>query len=118
MNELNSYYHHRLHRYDFIQLVDQCHSLCHQALEYCSNKDDKYVDKKHLDLLADCAELCRITSRLFRTRSQFLPEIGLMCAEICENCGHSCRAIDESDVLLNACQKACKKCALVCRTLF
>ncbi|MBM7646978.1 hypothetical protein JOD45_003213 [Scopulibacillus daqui] len=86
-----------------------CEFLCHQLL--CSCDIDKRVSQ--IKLLHDCAEICTATAKLMARCSPFTKHMCLLCAYICECCGHECLKYPDHESQM--CGRLCLQCAQECR---
>lgn len=80
---------------------------------HCLQLGGKHVEPAHLQLMADCAQICR-TSADFMLRGS--PRHALTCracAEICEACADDCERIGD----MADCVQACRRCAEACREM-
>jgi hypothetical protein len=94
-----------------------CHTVCTQKIQHCLQHGGQHVEKQHMTLMLDCAQIC-ITSADFMCReSQMHRQVCGVCAEVCEACAKSCDNIEDADGAMKACAEACRRCAEHCRQM-
>ena len=70
----------------------------------------------HIELLRDCAEICR-TSADFLLRASKNHSITCgACAVVCEACADDCAAFNDDDDM-RRCADTCRRCAASCRSM-
>jgi hypothetical protein len=100
-----------------IQNCLDCYSLCAEAEAHCREMGGKHAESRHLQLLADCAEICRLSADFMLHGSERHGLACGTCAEICRQCAGDCRSIAEGDPLMRRCADACEKCASSCEKM-
>jgi hypothetical protein len=99
-----------------VELCIDCHDACLKAIRHCLRKGGRHGDPRHLGLLMDCAEICRINADFLDRGSERQGLLGPLCLEVCERCVHICEAF-LGDVTLRQCADICWTCAESCRRL-
>jgi len=94
-----------------------CYQECTSCIPYCLSQGGKHVEKKHLTLMMECAEMCNMSATLMQLQSQFAHAHCQLCAKICDACAESCNKVDPNDAMMNSCADACRQCAESCRNM-
>ena len=102
---------------DAISNALECHRICTSCLQHCLSVGGKHADQRHVTLMMECAEICRVAARFMIENSDFAHDICGICARICDACGDSCHDLDSMDPMMMACIVACKNCADSCRNM-
>ena len=91
-----------------------CHSMClRMATTFCLEQGGRHVEKKHLSLMLNCAELCQTSANFMLSDSPLHGRVCLICAEACEACAKSCEQVGD----MRECVEECQSCAKSCRTM-
>lgn len=99
---------------DAIKACLDCHSLCLQmAMGFCLERGGHHVEKKHLRLMLNCAELCQTSANFMLSDSPMHGRVCAVCAEACEACAKSCEQVGD----MRECVDECLRCAKSCRTM-
>jgi hypothetical protein len=99
---------------DAIKACLDCHSTCLQmAMGYCLERGGRHVEKKHLRLMLNCAELCQTSANFMLSDSPLHGRVCGVCAEACEACAKSCEEVGD----MRECVEECERCAKSCRTM-
>lgn len=100
-----------------IQHCLECHRICLETVTYCLKLGGAQAEAEHINLLLDCAEICR-TSADFMIRGSELHQLTCgICAEVCERCAADCEQMRTDDAHLKACAEVCRRCAKSCRQM-
>jgi hypothetical protein len=92
-----------------------CHRVCLETARTCLAMGGKHAAPDHLQLLADCAQICQTSADfMIRHSSQHMVTCRA-CAEICRACERSCRQLG-GDVM-EACAETCARCADSCEQM-
>lgn len=99
---------------DAIKACLDCHSMCLQmAMSHCLERGGRHVEKKHLRLMLNCAELCQTSANFMLSDSPLHGRVCAVCAEACEACAKSCEQVGD----MSECVEECRRCAKSCRTM-
>jgi hypothetical protein len=98
-----------------VQRAFECYCSCSETITYCLEQGGAYVTKPLLQLLIDCAEICKTTSGFLLRGSTLQQKVAVVCAEACEECAQRCEQID--DDRLRQCAEVCGRSADACRNL-
>ena len=92
----------------------RCYRTCFEsAMTHCLERGGEHVEAQHFRLMMACAEMCRSSAHILLTRSSLYRPVCRACAEICEQCSHSCDRIGD----MQECADACRSCAESCEEL-
>ena len=69
------------------------------------------ISKKYSKVVDECAFICMGTFHAFKSRSQNISQMALLCVGICQECAELCGAINDST--FKKCAAACRQCAEV-----
>lgn len=97
--------------------IESCwnsHVMCLQTERYCLERGGMHVAPAHLELLADCAEMCEKTANSLLRGSSRHAAICIACADLCDACAQECEAF-KGDARMSTCAKTCRACAVHCR---
>lgn len=94
-----------------------CYRECSTCLTHCISLGGDHVESKHLNLMMECAEVCRTSVELMLRQSQFSMEMCELCAKVCDACAESCSSIDADDSMMEKCAQVCRQCAESCREM-
>jgi hypothetical protein len=101
------------------QCIDDCvdcSSICIETMNHCLHMGGRHADPNHITLLANCAEICRISADFMLSGSSFSDEICKVCAQVCEACKSSCELFSDDQQMM-ACAEQCQICADSCRDM-
>jgi hypothetical protein len=99
---------------DAIKACMDCHAMCLQmAMNLCLERGGQHVEKQHLRLLLNCAELCQTSANFMLSNSPLHGRVCGVCAEACEACAKSCEQVGD----MNECVEECQRCAKSCRSM-
>jgi len=99
-----------------VELCQACHSTCMEAFNHGLHLGGAHADPAHLRLLADCADICRVTADFVLRASEFYNYPMGVCAFLCERCADGNDAIG-GDAVMEDCSRACRACHAVCLRL-
>lgn len=97
-----------------INTTQDCETICVQTIQYCLEMGGAHVEKEHMQLLQDCADICETTAKLHSRRSAQHQSVTSACADICDLCAAACEQFI-GDPQMKACANQCHLCAIVCR---
>jgi hypothetical protein len=100
-----------------IALCSECHQVCLETLTHCIGLGGRHAEAAHLQLLLDCADMCRTAEDFMLRHSERHGLTCGICAEICERCAESCRRIGGDDGQMERCWATCRRCAEACRQM-
>ena len=99
---------------DAIKACLDCHSTCVQtAMNFCLERGGRHVEKQHLRLMLNCAELCQTSANFMLSDSPLHGRVCAVCAEACEACAKSCEQVGD----MRDCVDECLRCAKSCRSM-
>jgi len=94
----------------------ECHRVCLETLSYCWEQGGRHVERRHLLLLEDCAQLCQTSADFMSRGSDIHPQLCGICADACERCARSCEQFG-GDAQMKACADICRRCVESCRQM-
>ncbi|MEU8006119.1 four-helix bundle copper-binding protein [Catellatospora sp. NPDC049111] len=94
----------------------ECHRICEETITHCLQAGGKHVEAAHIQLLTDCADICRTAADFMVRGSEFHPAVCAVCADVCERCAIDCERFS-GDEQMAKCAKACRECAQSCRQM-
>jgi hypothetical protein len=100
-----------------IALCSECHQVCLETLTHCIGIGGRHTEASHLQILLDCADICRTAEDFMLRHSERHGLTCGLCAEICERCAESCRRIGGDDGQMERCRVTCRRCAEACRQM-
>lgn len=108
--------HNETHHQKCIETCQACRNECETMLfSHCLEKGGKYLESKHVRLMADCIEICQTAANAMLRGSENAPIICNACADICDSCADSCEEIGGPE--MKQCAEMCRKCADSCREM-
>ena len=99
-----------------VELCQNCLSACMECFNHCLHLGGPHAGPAHLRLLADCADICRVTADFVLRASEFSNYPMGVCAFICERCADDCDALG-GDAVMEDCARACRACHAECLRL-
>jgi hypothetical protein len=93
-----------------------CATVCEQTMAYSLRQGGKHAAPDHIQLLADCAEMCLMSARMMARGSSFHSRHCALCAQVCKACEESCEEFG-NDAQMKACADACRTCHDACREM-
>ena len=97
-----------------IETCSACYDICQRMIyDHCPKLGGAHVEPRHLKLMADCADLCRIAADFMLRGSPRHKLTCNLCAEICHVCADDCERIGQ----MAECVKVCRQCAESCREM-
>ena len=93
-----------------------CRRVCLKSAAHCKAMGGKHADPAHLQVLADCAEMCRTSADFMRRGSAYHQDTCALNAKICTDCAKSCDQFP-NDAQMKACGAECRKCASSCEMM-
>lgn len=111
------HFHHDTHGQDLARCIEactECHAICeHMIHQHCLQRGGRHVAPAHLTLMADCAEICRVSAGFMLRGSPRHLLTCQACAEICEACAKDCEEVGD----MHDCVQACRRCAEECQAM-
>lgn len=95
----------------------KCYQLCVMTIRHCSQMGGVHVMPRHIALLQDCAEICKLSENFILRNSEHAKCVCDECAIICGECADSCEKVDPRDTEMIACAKMCRECATSCKEM-
>ncbi len=80
---------------------------------HCLKKGGEHAAPAHIQLLLDCAEICKLTATFMARDSEYVAQLSELCAEICDACADSCEEI-ASEGPMRKCIVTCRQAARSC----
>ncbi len=99
-----------------VDLCLECHHICIETITHCLQKGGKHADPKPIQLLRDCAEICRTSADFMLHGSDLHPSTCAVCAEACQRYAESCEQMAD-DEMMKACADICRRCAESCQQM-
>lgn len=99
-----------------IQDCLECYSTCLETVNYCLQQGGKHATPEHINILMDCAEICRTSANFMLRGSSFHAYTCDVCAEICIVCADECAPFS-ADEQMQACADICRRCADSCEAM-
>ena len=100
-----------------IALCSECHQVCLETLTHCIGVGGRHAEASHLQLLLDCAEICRTAEDFMLRHSE---RHGLTCGSSRRSARRSRRKrrrVGGDDGLMERCWATCRRCAEACRQM-
>ena len=92
-----------------IKALNDCQYACENNIYVCI----KMNYQKCLSLCRDCADICQLCALLCARNSKYLPDIMMVCQQVCNDCYNECKKYEECQ----ECAKYCKICADMCKSM-
>lgn len=100
-----------------IDNCSECTNICLQTINHCLHISGRPPEPKHIQLLAECAEICRASAKFMCLGSKHHRATCGLCAEICEECAQNCERAAANDEQMKRCGKICRTCAQSCQEI-
>jgi hypothetical protein len=72
-----------------------CATVCEQTITHCLRKGRKHASPEVIQLLSDCAGMCRMSATMMARNSSFRARHCALCADVCKACEESCEGFGE-----------------------
>lgn len=92
----------------------RCADLCAETVTHCLELGGRYAEAVHINLLLDCAEICRTNISFLRHGSARYRLTSHVCAEVCRACAEDCSRIAHGNAMMRNCAEQCSRCAESC----
>lgn len=99
-----------------IEDCSECGDVCLATMSHCLHTGGEHSALAHINLMLDCTSICRLTADYMLRGSEFSSELCQLCAEINDHCASDCEKFSD-DEQMQACARACRKCADSCREM-
>ena len=99
-----------------IQNCLECHRVCIETMVHCLTKGGPHAESRHIQVLADCADICHTSAAFMMRRSDLHTRICGACADVCDRCAHDCDGLKD-DKQMAVCAAICRQCAQSCREM-
>lgn len=99
-----------------IQGCRACHGECIAAISHCLRVGGKHADERHISILQDCADLCKLSEDGMVRSSGVMERMCRLCGDVCMACAESCESFGD-DRTMGKCAEACRACADSCRQM-
>lgn len=93
----------------------ECYKMCIEMSRHCLRMGGKHADAEHIQLLEDCANICRTSAEMMLRQSPYQTDICTLCAKVCEDCAVDCERFD--DEFMKQCAEVCRRCAESCKEM-
>ena len=87
---------------------------CTRTATHCLELGGRHAEAVHINLLLDCAEICRTSEAVLRRGSARYSLICWACAQICRACAADCERLSGGDRVMDECAAYCRRCAESC----
>jgi hypothetical protein len=95
----------------------KCSQSCVMTIAHCLKEGGMHSEPQHINLLKDCAEVCKLSEGyMLRQSENHMAACGL-CAEICIKCAKDCEEMAHNDVQMMSCAEDCRRCAESCKVM-
>lgn len=109
-----AYQHRRAEHHSAMQTCWTCSYECKKTLyTHCLALGGEHVAEQHVKAMTDCIQICQITADFLARESELHAGLCMACAEICDSCAQSCKAI--GDTVMTRLAEICTECAQSCR---
>jgi hypothetical protein len=88
--------------------------LCTGTATHCLERGGRHAEAVHVNLLLDCAEICRTGEAVLRRGTDRYGIICRACAQICRACAADCERLSGGDRVMDECAAQCRRCADSC----
>ena len=88
--------------------------ICTRTATHCLELGGRHAEAVHINLLLDCAEICRTSEAVLRRGSARYSLICWACAQICRACAADCERLAGGDPVMTECAAQCRHCAESC----
>lgn len=100
-----------------IEDCSKCFRTCAETLKHCLEMGGAYALPKHLNLLQDCMDMCKMSEEFMLRDSMHAKCVCEECQKICELCAQSCEETDPNDAQMKACAQMCRVCSSSCQDM-
>lgn len=97
-----------------IKDCQECAAVCAETTSHCLAIGGKHAEARHIRVLIDCTEICRLSADWMLRDSDFDTRVCTVCAEVCRSCADSCQKLAGDDELMRRCADMCRRCAESC----
>lgn len=99
-----------------IQNCLQCGQACEQLIQHCLGIGGAHSEIRHIRILQDCADICRVSAQFMIRQSDFHHRTCEICSEICLACAQDCESM-KGDDMMQLCAEICRTCADSCQKM-
>lgn len=93
----------------------RCEQACYECFAMCLNEPDVQARKGCVQMLIECAEICKVSSAFMAMNAQHAVNVCELCAAICQKCEQECAMFKDDHC--KVCAKECKTCADECNRM-
>lgn len=93
-----------------------CHKTCEEIIPYCLEKGGTHAERKHIELLLTCSDICRTSAHSMMWHSEFKEKVCELCSDICAKCAEDCERMS-ADQTMRLCAEICRECEQSCRKM-
>ena len=95
-----------------IDACKRCEQTFYECFSMCLKEPDIQARKGCIQMLVECAEICKVSGAFMAMDAQHAINICQLCATICQKCEQECAMF--KDEHCKACANECKTCANEC----
>jgi hypothetical protein len=100
-----------------IESSAKCYEVCAATFKHCIEMGGPHALPKHLNVLKDCMEICKVTQDFMLRDSNHVKCLCDECEKITELCAQSCEDTDPNDEQMKECAKICREAAASCKEM-
>jgi len=102
-----------------IQDCLDCHRICLRTFSHLLTleTDAELAEPEQLNLLLDCADVCRMCADFMLRISEFHVRAADLCSQICRRCQQLCEFPAREDPIVLECASTCARCANSCKRI-
>jgi hypothetical protein len=100
-----------------IQDCLQCHRICLRTFSHLRTLelDAELAEPEQLNLLLDCADLCRVSADFMLRISELHVQVAELCCKACRRCQQLCELPSGEDPIVLEYAATCARCANSCK---
>lgn len=98
---------------DIMRMLE-CYKSCTKSITHCLEMGGEHASSEHINLLMDCAAICKLAADFAIRGSSNHPALCRLCADICRQCADQCEQMAGDDEEMQKCAEKCRECAEVC----
>ncbi len=97
----------------FVEACNECERVCFETANHCLTEGGSLSDVRGIQLLRNCARICRTSAATWRVGSGLYSEVLRAAARLCGECATTCERLT-GDRQLKTCAEMCRACAESC----
>jgi hypothetical protein len=82
---------------DSMEAARNCYEVCTETISHCLQQGGKHVEPEHLQLLIDCANMCKTCWEACLHEGPAAEHTMKACAEIANACADSCEQVGDDE---------------------